>query len=232
MMEHSPQWPVEMEELIRGFVDLRCRYQAALTEVKTKLDILNEEFRVRYSRNPIHHMESRIKAPASVAKKLERKGLAPTPENAVQHLWDIAGIRVVCAYRDDVYTIAQLLTSQDDIRLLRSRDYIREPKANGYRSLHLIVEIPVFLSTGKQYLPVEVQIRTIAMDFWASLEHRIRYKVEFDVPEDLNRELFDAAQRIAEVDEDMQRIHDRMVALADSSGIKSPPQPPQVDWEE
>ena len=231
-MEHTPQWPAEMEELIQGFVDLRCRYQAALTEVKTKLDILNEEFRVRYSRNPIHHMESRIKAPASVAKKLERKGFQPTPENAVQHLMDIAGIRVVCAYRDDVYTIAQLLTSQDDIRLLRSRDYIREPKANGYRSLHLIVEIPVVLSTGKQYLPVEVQIRTIAMDFWASLEHRIRYKVEFDVPEDLNRELFDAAQRIAEVDEDMQRIHDRMMTLAASSGIPSPPQPPQVDWEE
>ena len=231
-MSHMPQWPAEMEELIKGFVDLRCRYQAALTEVKTKLDILNEEFRVRYSRNPIHHMESRIKDPASVAKKLARKGFSPTPENAVEQLKDIAGIRVVCAYRDDVYTIAKLLTNQDDIRLIRTRDYIKEPKANGYRSLHLIVEIPVFLSTGKQYLPVEVQIRTIAMDFWASLEHRIRYKVEFQVPEDLNLELFDAAQRIAEVDEDMQRIHDRMVALANSSGVESAPQPPQVDWEE
>ena len=231
-MEHMPQWPAEMEDLIKGFVDLRCRYQAALTEVKTKLDILNEEFRVRYSRNPIHHMESRIKTPASVAQKLIRKGFEPTPENAVQQLMDIAGIRVVCAYREDVYTIAQLLTRQDDIRLLRSRDYIKEPKPNGYRSLHLIVEIPVFLSTGKQYLPVEVQIRTIAMDFWASLEHRIRYKVEFQVPEDLNRELFDAAQRIAEVDEDMQRIHDRMVVLATSSGIQSQPPPPQADGEE
>ena len=231
-MSHMPQWPAEMEELIKGFVDLRCRYQAALTEVKTKLDILNEEFRVRYSRNPTHHMESRIKDPASVAKKLARKGFSPTPENAVEQLKDIAGIRVVCAYRDDVYTIAKLLTNQDDIRLIRTRDYIKEPKANGYRSLHLIVEIPVFLSTGKQYLPVEVQIRTIAMDFWASLEHRIRYKVEFQVPEDLNQELFDAAQRIAEVDEDMQRIHDRMVALANSSGVESAPQPPQVDWEE
>ena len=231
-MSHMPQWPAEMEDLIKGFVDLRCRYQAALTEVKTKLDILNEEFRVRYSRNPIHHMESRIKDPASVAKKLARKGFSPTPENAVEQLKDIAGIRVVCAYRDDVYTIAKLLTGQDDIRLIRTRDYIKEPKANGYRSLHLIVEIPVFLSTGKQYLPVEVQIRTIAMDFWASLEHRIRYKVEFQVPEDLNQELFDAAQRIAEVDEDMQRIHDRMVALASSSGVESAPQSPQVDWEE
>ena len=231
-MSHMPQWPAEMADLIKGFVDLRCRYQAALTEVKTKLDILNEEFRVRYSRNPIHHMESRIKDPASVAKKLARKGFSPTPENAVEQLKDIAGIRVVCAYRDDVYTIAKLLTNQDDIRLIRTRDYIKEPKANGYRSLHLIVEIPVFLSTGKQYLPVEVQIRTIAMDFWASLEHRIRYKVEFQVPEDLNQELFDAAQRIAEVDEDMQRIHDRMVALANSSGVESAPQPPQVDWKE
>lgn len=231
-METRPQWPADMEQLIREFIDLRCHYQAALTEVKTKLDILNEEFRVRYSRNPIHHMESRIKSPESIADKLRRKGLEPTPENAVAHLRDIAGVRVVCAYREDVYTIAQLLTSQDDIRLLRSRDYIREPKPNGYRSLHLIVEIPVFLSTGKQYMPVEVQIRTIAMDFWASLEHRIRYKVEFDVPEDLNRELFDAAQRIAEVDEDMQRIHDRMVALAESSGVTSAPQPPQTGCEE
>lgn len=230
-MEHTPQWSAETEELIRAFVDLRCRYQAALTEVKTKLDILNEEFRVRYSRNPIHHMESRVKSPASIAKKLGRKGLEPTAENAMKHLTDIAGVRVVCAYRDDVYTIARLLTTQDDIRLVRSRDYIGQPKANGYRSLHLIVEIPVFLSTGKQTLPVEVQIRTIAMDFWASLEHRIRYKVDFDVPEDLNRELFDAAERIAQVDEDMQRIHNRMVALAQSSGIDSA-QPPQADWGE
>lgn len=231
-MENRPQWPADMEQLVRGFVDLRCRYQAALTEVKTKLDILNEEFRVRYSRNPIHHMESRIKSPESIAGKLRRKGLEPTAENAVRHLTDLAGVRVVCAYREDVYTIAQLLTSQDDIRLLRSRDYIRQPKPNGYRSLHLIVEIPVFLSTGKQYMPVEVQIRTIAMDFWASLEHRIRYKVDFEVPEDLNRELYDAAQRIAEVDEDMQRIHDRMVSLARSSGVEHAPQPPQVEWEE
>ena len=157
--------------------------------------------------------------------------LEPTAENAVKHLTDIAGVRVVCAYRDDVYTIARLLISQDDIRLLRSRDYIKQPKDNGYRSLHLIVEIPVFLSTGKQTLPVEVQIRTIAMDFWASLEHRIRYKVDFDVPDDLNRELFDAAERIAEVDRDMQRIHNRMVALAENSGIHAA-QPPQTDWEE
>ena len=231
-MENRPQWPADMEQLVRGFVDLRCRYQAALTEVKTKLDILNEEFRVRYSRNPIHHMESRIKSPESIAGKLRRKGLEPTAENAVRHLTDLAGVRVVCAYREDVYTIAQLLTSQDDIRLLRSRDYIRQPKPNGYRSLHLIVEIPVFLSTGKQYMPVEVQIRTIAMDFWASLEHRIRYKVDFEVPEDMNRELYDAAQRIAEVDEDMQRIHDRMVSLARSNGVEHAPQPPQVEWEE
>lgn len=229
-MTHLPQWPTEMEHLISGFVDLRCRYQAALTEVKTKLDILNEEFRVHNSRNPIHHMESRIKTPASIAQKLARKGFDLTPENAVRELKDIAGIRVVCAYREDVYTIARLLTGQDDIRLLRTRDYIKEPKPNGYRSLHLIVEIPVFLSTGKQYLPVEVQIRTIGMDFWASLEHRIRYKVDFQAPEDLNRELFDAAQRIADVDADMQRIHDRMVALASQSGAQPAATVPDAAW--
>lgn len=231
-MTNLPQWPEEMKELVMNFVDIRCRYQAALTEVKTKLDVLNEEFRVRYSRNPIHHMQSRIKSPESIAKKLQRKGLELTAQNATEQLRDIAGIRVICAYQDDVYTIAHLLTSQDDIRTLCTRDYIKNPKPNGYRSLHLIVEIPVFLSTGKQHLPVEVQIRTIAMDFWASLEHRIRYKVEFDVPDDLNRELLDAANRIAEVDADMQRIHDRMVSLAEKSGVKSPPQPPQIDWDE
>ena len=203
--------------LVDSFVTLKCRYQSALREVRTKLEILDDEFQMRHSRNPIHHMESRIKSPQSIAQKLRRKNLPLTPESAMKNLRDIAGIRVVCAYLNDIYTIAGLLTRQDDIHLVQERDYIRNPKPNGYRSLHLIVEVPVFFSEGKLMLPVEVQIRTIAMDFWASLEHQIRYKEVVDVPENLNEELYDAAERISALDGDMQRIHDRMVQMISSA---------------
>lgn len=210
-------WPQEWQKLIDGFMEMRCRYQSALREVKTKLEILDDEFQMRHSRNPIHHMESRIKSPQSIAQKLIRKNLPPTPEAAMESLHDIAGIRVVCAYLNDTYNIARLLSEQDDIRVLQTRDYIQAPKPNGYRSLHIIVEVPVFLSEGKLALPVEVQIRTIAMDFWASLEHQLRYKESMAVPEDLNRQLHEAAERIAVLDGDMQHIHDQMVELARST---------------
>ncbi len=216
-MDFFAQWPSEIQELMDSFVSMKCKYQSALREVRTKLEILDEEFQMRHSRNPIHHMESRIKSPQSIAQKLVRKGLPLTPGAAMENLRDIAGIRVVCAYLNDTYTIARLLTGQDDIRLLQTRDYISHPKDNGYRSLHLIVEVPVFLSEGKLMLPVEVQIRTIAMDFWASLEHQIRYKEVADIPSDLNEELYDAAERIAALDGDMQRIHDRMVDMAQTA---------------
>lgn len=203
--------PDEWRELAEHFVSMRFRYQSAMREVQTKLEILDDEFQMRHSRNPIHHMESRIKKPDSIIQKLRRKGLPFTPEAAMENLRDIAGIRVVCAYLNDAYIIADLLCSQDDIRLLEKRDYIRQPKSNGYRSLHLIVEVPVFMSTGKQLVPVEVQIRTIAMDFWASLEHHLRYKETADVPETLNQQLFEASEKIAALDQDMQHIHDQML---------------------
>lgn len=209
IMPENPEW----QALVDGFVMMNCRYQAALREVKTKLEILDDEFQMRHSRNPIHHMESRIKKPKSIAQKLMRKGLPLTPEAAMENLRDIAGVRVVCAYLNDAYSIAELLTGQDDIRLIETRDYIRNPKPNGYRSLHLIVEVPVFLSTGKLLLPVEVQIRTIAMDFWASLEHQLRYKETADVPETLNRQLYAVSEKIAALDGEMQHIHDQMVEL-------------------
>lgn len=210
-----------IQELRDSFLSMKCRYQAALMEVRTKLEILDDEFEIRYSRNPIHHMESRIKSPQSIAEKLLRKELPITPNSAMDNLNDIAGIRVVCAYLNDIYTISDLLTNQDDIMVIRKRDYILTPKENGYRSLHLIVKVPVFLSDGKQMIPVEVQIRTIAMDFWASLEHQIRYKEVRDVPSDLNDELHDAAERIYVLDEDMQRMHDRMVNLASQEPSES-----------
>ena len=209
-----PEIPQALREMAEGYVAMKCRYQSALREVQTKLEILDDEFQMRHSRNPIHHMESRIKSPQSIAQKLRRKGLPVTPEAAMDNLNDIAGIRVVCAYLNDTYTIAGLLTEQDDIELVQTRDYIASPKPNGYRSLHLIVRVPVFLSEGKLLLPVEVQIRTIAMDFWASLEHQLRYKEAAHVPEELNHQLLSAADRIAELDGDMQHIHDQMAALS------------------
>ena len=201
-----PQIPQALREMAEGYVAMKCRYQSALREVRTKLEILDDEFQMRHSRNPIHHMESRIKSPQSIAQKLRRKGLSVSCEAAMDNLNDIAGIRVVCAYLNDTYTIAGLLTGQDDIELVQTRDYIASPKPNGYRSLHLIVRVPVFLSEGKLLLPVEVQIRTIAMDFWASLEHQLRYKEAAHVPEELNHQL--------ELDGDMQHIHDQMAALS------------------
>ena len=209
-----PQIPQALREMAEGYVTMKCRYQSALREVRTKLEILDDEFQMRHSRNPIHHMESRIKSPQSIAQKLRRKGLSVSCEAAMDNLNDIAGIRVVCAYLNDTYTIAGLLTGQDDIELVQTRDYIASPKPNGYRSLHLIVRVPVFLSEGKLLLPVEVQIRTIAMDFWASLEHQLRYKEAAHVPEELNLQLLSAANRIAELDGDMQHIHDQMAALS------------------
>ena len=207
-----PEIPQALREMAEGYVAMKCRYQSALREVRTKLEILDDEFQMRHSRNPIHHMESRIKSPQSIAQKLRRKGLSVSCEAAMDNLNDIAGIRVVCAYLNDTYTIAGLLTGQDDIELVQTRDYIASPKPNGYRSLHLIVR--VFLSEGKLLLPVEVQIRTIAMDFWASLEHQLRYKEAAHVPEELNLQLLSAANRIAELDGDMQHIHDQMAALS------------------
>ena len=207
--------PPEWRELVDGFVTMRCRYQAALREVKTKLEILNDEFQTRHSRNPIHHMEDRIKRPESIAQKLVRKGLPLTPQAAMEHLHDIAGIRVVCAYQDDAYIIARLLTGQDDIRLMETRDYIKHPKSNGYRSLHLIVEVPIFLSDGKMLVPVEVQIRTIAMDFWASLEHQLRYKRDTGVSDSLRQRLTACATAIAATDREMQAIYHALQDIED-----------------
>ena len=204
--------PAEWQEEIDAFISMRFRYQSAMREVCTKLEILDDEFSMQHSRNPIHHMESRIKSPHSIVNKLRRKGLPATTQSAVENLQDIAGVRVVCAYLNDTYAIAELLGKQDDLNIVRIRDYIKDPKPNGYRSLHLIVEVPVFLSTGKEMVPVEVQIRTIAMDFWASLEHQLRYKETSAVPETLNHQLHDAADKIAALDGEMQHIHDQMLS--------------------
>ena len=187
--------------------ELMQLYDAAIREVRTKLEVLDSEFRVRYARNPIHHIDTRLKSPASIIEKLKRKGFAPTLEAAEAHLTDIAGVRIVCNYLEDIYRVAELLLHQRDVELVRRRDYIEHPKESGYRSLHLVIRIPVFLSSHTELVPVEVQIRTIAMDFWASLEHQLRYKSDQETTQKLRQRLQKCAEASAALDVEMQEIY-------------------------
>ena len=182
-------------------------YSAAVREVRTKVEILDEEFRTRYAHNPIHHIDSRLKSPQSMMKKLARKGLPQTLEAAEANLNDIAGVRIVCNYLDDIYRIAELLRRQRDVEFVHLRDYIQNPKESGYRSLHLVIRIPVFLSSHTELVPVEIQIRTIAMDFWASLEHQLRYKSNHETTQQLRRRLQHCAEASAALDREMQDIY-------------------------
>ena len=200
-------------EMLDHFLDIQFLYQAAIREVQTKLEILDSEFQTKHRRNPIHHMQSRLKSVTSIMEKLERRGFPLTIDSAVANLTDIAGVRVICSYIEDIYAIAEMLIRQDDIRVIKRRDYIQDPKENGYRSLHLVLEIPVFLQDGKELVPVEIQIRTIAMDFWASLEHSLRYKGITEIPADISEELHLAAMEIQSLDERMQAIHKRVERL-------------------
>ncbi|MGR2753595.1 GTP pyrophosphokinase [Agromyces arachidis] len=183
------------------------RYRFAIDEVTTKLAILRDEFNQAHAYNPIEHLSSRLKSLDSVAAKMRRKGVEPTFETIRRTITDIAGVRVTCSFVSDVYRIAELLTAQSDVRVIRVKDYIAHPKENGYQSLHLLIEVPVFLSTGEHRVPVEVQVRTIAMDFWASLEHKIYYKYDRQVPAGLLDQLSDAARTAAELDVRMERLH-------------------------
>lgn len=196
---------------LQGFLEMQQLYNGAIREVTTKIEVLNEEFQVRHDRNPIHHIESRQKSPQSIVEKLVRKGHPISIEAIRQNLTDVAGVRVICYYVQDIYRIAELITAQADIAVIRQRDYIKNPKPNGYRSLHLVISIPVFLSTGAESMPVEIQIRTIAMDFWASLEHQLRYKNDDEVPDDLREELRDCAENSAKLDLQMQRLYERIM---------------------
>lgn len=208
----------EISALVQSYTqpyrELMSYYRCAMMEVETKFNVLNEELSLQYDRNPIESIKTRLKSPESIAEKLQRRGFPLTVESIEENLNDIAGVRVICSFPSDIYQLADAFLKQDDITLLQRKDYIAAPKPNGYRSLHLIVRVPVFFADQRRELPVEVQIRTIAMDFWASLEHQLRYKETAHVPEELNRQLLDAANRIAALDGDMQHIHDQMAALA------------------
>ncbi len=193
------------------FNELMMMYRCAIREIRTKLEVLDDEFSAEYKRNPISFIKSRIKKPESIYRKLKKLGYDFTAENIQTKLHDVAGIRVVCAFIDDIYTIAELLSNQDDIKILEIRDYIKNPKPNGYRSYHMIVEIPVFFSKGKTPMLAEIQIRTIGMDFWATLEHQLRYKQGIEEMEGydiVSRELYACAQKVIDTDNEMLRIKD------------------------
>ncbi len=207
------QKQVENIEEFWGFKDkfeeLMMYYQCAIKEVTTKFEVLNTEFSVRNQRNPIEYITSRVKKPLSILEKLHRKGLPVTYES-LEELNDIAGVRVICSFIDDIYMLASLLSRQDDIQVLEVKDYIQNPKPNGYRSYHMIVEIPVFFSDCTRKMRVEVQIRTIAMDFWSSLEHELKYKKEVEDSESIMQELKICADKISETDEQMLQIRRRI----------------------
>ncbi len=190
--------------------EMRMRYSCAIKEVRTKFDVLNSEFNVRYQRNPITAISSRLKSSSSIMEKLARKGLDFTVDNVEATLYDVAGIRVVCSYVDDIYVLAHALAKQDDITIIKEKDYIKHPKANGYRSYHMIVSVPVFFSDETKEMAVEVQIRTIAMDFWASLEHQLKYKQEVPNQQEIVSQLTDCAERIAEIDRQMYRVRQQI----------------------
>ncbi len=197
----------KLEEFIREYMDMQVLYRSAIRTVSTRLEVLDDEFQFRHKRNPIHTIQTRLKTPHSVMEKLGRRNLPADIDVMRQELTDIAGVRVICSYVDDIYHLAELLYEQENITLVRVHDYIKTPKANGYRSLHIVVTVPVYFSDGKHQVPVEVQIRTIAMDFWASLEHELRYKAVTEVSQEVVVELKDCANSIAELDERMQKIY-------------------------
>jgi len=200
--------PKGIFEKNQPFLELMMRYNCAMLEVKTKLDVLDNQLSLENDRNPFESISCRLKSPKSIIEKLERKGFELSVKSIEENLNDVAGIRVICSFPDDIYILSKRLCSQDDIRVIEIKDYIKNPKPNGYRSLHLILEIPIFLLTEKKYMRVEVQFRTIAMDFWASLEHKVRYKKEIGGAEkEISDELKSCAEEISKLDLKMQDIH-------------------------
>ena len=201
-----------LKENIMPFNTLMAYYRCAIMEVETKFKVLNEEFSLQYDRNPIESIKSRIKSMDGIFKKAKKKNIPITMEGIEEGIRDIAGVRVICSFPEDIYLLADCLLQQDDIRLIEQKDYIKHPKENGYRSLHLIVAVPIFLQNEKREMKVEVQLHTIAMDFWASLEHKVRYKknVPADETERLAQELSECAQISADLDQRMQNIRTRL----------------------
>ena len=195
---------------IESWTEVILIYNSALKQISTKLEILNDEFQHVHRYNPIEHIKSRIKSSESIVKKLRRNSLESTIENMVEYVNDIAGIRVICSFSSDIYRIAEMISNQNDIKVLAIKDYIKTPKPSGYRSYHMLITVPVYLSDRIVHAKVEIQIRTVAMDFWASLEHKINYKFEGDVPQNIKDELVECAQMITAVDNRMLRLNEEI----------------------
>ena len=195
-----------MQNYAMPYRELMSYYRCAMMEVETKFNVLNEELSLQYDRNPIETIKTRLKSPESILEKLHRKNYPVAFDSIEQNLNDIAGVRVICAFPSDIYQLEEAFLKQDDIRLVERKDYIANPKSNGYRSLHLIVEIPIFLHDHKRLMRVEVQFRTISMDWWASLEHKIRYKKGLQESDHVDQELFECAKMSAELDSRMEKL--------------------------
>lgn len=200
-----------LKNYAKPYQELMAYYRCALMEVETKFNVLNEELSLVYDRNPIETIKSRIKSPESIIDKAVRKGVPLTVEGIEKNINDVAGIRVICAFPNDIYMLSEALLRQDDVRLITRKDYIRQPKENGYRSLHLIIETPIFLHNQTRLMKVEVQLRTISMDWWASLEHKIRYKKNLADDARVARELQKCAEMGAELDRRMEKIHESTI---------------------
>lgn len=199
---------------MRGWRETSLIYSSALKEIGTKLEILNDEFQHVHMYNPIEHIKSRIKTAESITKKLKKYGYEPTIENIIKYVNDIAGIRVICSFTTDIYRIARMLERQSDIHVISVKDYIKNPKPNGYKSYHMLVSIPIFLSERRVDTKVEIQIRTVAMDFWASLEHKINYKFETNVPSRIKEELYECARMVSELDAKMLSLNEEVHSLS------------------
>lgn len=205
-----------MENAIKNYEDvdswktIMFLYNAALKEVGTKLEILNDEFQHVHKYNPIEHIKKRVKSPESIVKKLKRYGYETSIENMVKYVNDIAGVRLICSFSSDIYRLAEMIGNQSDLKVLSIKDYIRNPKQSGYKSYHMLVSVPIFLSDSVVDTKVEIQIRTIAMDFWASLEHKIHYKFEGNAPEHIKDELVECAQMVSELDARMLALNEEI----------------------
>lgn len=199
-----------VQEFIRELKMFNLKYVAAMKETETKISILNEDFKIRYNRSPIEQIESRIKTPESLIKKLRRNNLPISINSIENNIFDIAGIRVICSFVSDIDIIIKMISDDPEIEVIREKDYISKPKPSGYRSYHMILKIPVYLTTGVEYVVVELQIRTMAMDFWASLEHEIKYKYDGLIPEDVCKELIECSDAMADADERMMKLSNKV----------------------
>ncbi len=208
------EWSIYKDNEVDSWKEVNLIYTAALKQIQTKMEILNDEFQHVHRYNPIEHIKSRIKTSESIVKKLRRGGYESTIENMIKYVNDIAGIRIICSFASDIYRIADMIEEQKDIRILSVKDYITYPKASGYKSYHMLVSVPVYLSDRIVDTKVEIQIRTVAMDFWASLEHKMHYKFEGDAPEHIKNELIECAKMVSDLDARMLSLNEEISALS------------------